>query len=332
MLALLLAVLAQAGPDFTRSEFAGPAQARERDVVEYVLTVRNTGDAPSGYLEAVVALPRLALRVSGDLPYAADDRAFQGPLSLAPGEEKVLRFRAVAAVGSYGTLLSPMATIRAVPGGTVLHASTEIGARREPNELMSVGGGLALTRVGAQVLAFLVAVPLFMIGALVWAWRGGRKPPLLAVLRSAFGVMVSVGFLLIFVGLAFEDLRLLRDYREASCEVLDSSARISTEQTRRGDTQATFAPVLAVRFKDDGEERIGTGFDGPSRLRIGGGAALEKELAGLQIGRPVTCWYDPADPARIVVKRGFGGAYLFALLPLGLLALTLGMLRAAARG
>ena len=33
-------------------------------------------------------------------------------------------------------------------------------------------------------------------------------------------------------------------------------------------------------------------------------------------------WFDPLDPAHAIVVRGPGGAYLFALLPLGLLLLV----------
>jgi hypothetical protein len=194
-----------------------------------------------------------------------------------------------------------------------------------------VAGGWGTTRGGALVLCYLALAPLFLGGALLWARRRrrGRPLPALRVLRPAFAVLVAIGFLLMFAGVALEDLRLLNDYREASCEVLDSSASVALETSRSGGTQASFSPVLAVRFQAEGREWIGTGFDGPSRLRVGGGAGLLREMETMRSGQRLTCWYDPADPARIVVKRGPGGAYVFVLLPLGLLAIAVSMLRGA---
>ena len=328
---LLLALLAGA-PDFTASRFEAPATAREGDVVEYRLTVLNSGDAPSLYLEAKVQLPARALRVAGDLPYDPVERTFQGPLALGPGEQRELRFRVLAAPGSNGTLLAPMASILAVPGGTVLHGSTEVGPRRPPDAVASAGG-FGLTAAGAMVLAYLGSIPLVVGGLVAAAVARGRAPGRKArgrVVRAGLVLMLAVGFLLIFVDLARRDVRLLNEYREAACEVLDTTAPAQVERTRGGGTMASFTPLVAVRFTDGGVERVGAGFDGPSRLRIGGGRDLLDEMqASFRVGANVPCWYDPHDPARIVVKRGPGGAYAFAVLPLGLLVAALAMLRSA---
>ena len=39
------------------------------------------------------------------------------------------------------------------------------------------------------------------------------------------------------------------------------------------------------------------------------------------VGNAVPCWFNPAEPRDVIVIRGFGGAYLFALLPLLLFVL-----------
>lgn len=48
-----------------------------------------------------------------------------------------------------------------------------------------------------------------------------------------------------------------------------------------------------------------------------------KELAIWTPGATITAWYNPKAPRDVVVKRGYGGAYLFALL--GLPAFFLGL-------
>jgi hypothetical protein len=54
---------------------------------------------------------------------------------------------------------------------------------------------------------------------------------------------------------------------------------------------------------------------------------LEKEFREWKIGAQVPCWYDPLNPLDVVMKRGFGGAYVFALLPLLTFAMGVAILR-----
>jgi hypothetical protein len=44
------------------------------------------------------------------------------------------------------------------------------------------------------------------------------------------------------------------------------------------------------------------------------------------------CWYNPDDPLEVIVLRGFGGAYLFALLPLPVFLLGVAGLRRSVGG
>jgi len=79
----------------------------------------------------------------------------------------------------------------------------------------------------------------------------------------------------------------------------------------------------------DGRETFSSGFDTGSRLGIGGQGGRTEELNAWTVGAGVPCWYDPADPLDVVVLRGFGGAYLFALLPLPVFLLGVAGLRHA---
>jgi hypothetical protein len=327
---LFALALAQAPADFTASELVGPKAARERDVVEFTLRVRNTGQSRPTYQYLAIDLPPSGLLASAPagLAFDAGARRFEGPLDVEPGGEQEVRFALIAAPDSAGSRISPMATIRAEPGGTVLHASTEIEARRRPGEIVAIGGGVQVTRAGAWVLGFLAAGALFVLACVAAASWSGRFATRAAA--AAFVTLIASGFLAIFAGLAREDHHLMNGYREASCTILDGGGRAQTE-TRRGRTSTTWSPHLAVRFDRDGRPAFGAGFDSPSRVRVGGRAALGEALDAFEVGSIHPCWYDPEDPARIVVRRGPGAAYFFAVLPLGLLAVGLAMLRSALR-
>jgi len=168
------------------------------------------------------------------------------------------------------------------------------------------------------VLGFLSTRPLFL-GACVWlAGRAG-------VQGLAVAAWVGMGFLLVFAGMAREDARLMSDYVETQCTVTDTGQH--TRTTGQGCHATNIAePFVAVRFDLAGQPTFGTGFDSGSHVRFGGSSWPARELASFGPGAVTPCWYDPKDPARILVVRGPGAAYLFALLPLGLLALVGGPL------
>ena len=139
-------------------------------------------------------------------------------------------------------------------------------------------------------------------------------------------MMIAIGFWLIFAAMAWRDYRVLYQWKETigtiigrrvEIQTVSSNQRLgsgATSQTRQSDVSK---PEFAVRYSVDGRELLSTGYDTGSSLRVGGGKGqLEKEFREWTVGARVPCWYDPNDPTDIVVKRGFGGAYIFALLPL----------------
>ncbi len=324
---------ARAQAEFGNSSLSAPAEARELDPVEFVLTLRNTGFEPPVSFEAHVTLPPSGLFVSASpgLRFDPAERSLAGSPRVGPGQAVELRFTLLAAPQSDGTLLSPMASLRSYPaGGTTLHASVAVGPRRRPGELVPLLGPFQATRAGLAVLAFL-AVAAAGLGAagLVAAARrraGRRAASPVAAIRGAAAVVVAAGFLAIFAGLARDDARLFSHYREAVCTVTDGAGRAQLSRSGQK-TTVTVAPAVAVRFELQGRQVFGAGFDGPTRLGIGGGEALARALEPFATGAVVPCWYDPDDPARVVVRRGPGGAYLFALFPLPVLLLGLWQLR-----
>lgn len=304
-------------PDWSRSTLECPATVRERDLLRCTLTLRRGAkdrfDEPAG-ADWRLTLPGKALFAEAPEGATFDPewRHVVGQTSVAPGGEAVVPVALLAGPESDGTRLTIGASIS---GDEPVHvsATTEVEARRAPGDLVSVGG-VNLTRAGAWVLGFLATGPLFVGGC---ALLGGARP---GVLGLAFAAWVAAGFLLMFGALARHDLRLLREYREAACVVTDTGAH--TRTSGKGRHATTFSePFVALRFEVDGRPAHGTGFDSGSHLRRGGNWP-PRELQSFEPGAAAPCWYDPADPAYAVVVRGPGGAYLFALLPLGLLALV----------
>lgn len=318
-------------PDWSTSSLDCPATVRERDVVRCTLTLRRGAvdrfDEPAG-TEWTVTLPPQALfaevETGAEATFDPERRVLQGQALIAPAGVQAVRFSLVAAPETDGSRL----TLRASVAGadtTYLSATTEVDPRRRVGETTALGP-VAVTSAGLWVLGFLATGPIFIGGC---ALLGGPRP---GVLGLAVAAWVASGFLLVFAALAREDARLLSDYREAACVVTDTGLHTRTSGQGRHATNIS-EPFVAVRFELAGTTTFGTGFDSGSHLRVGGATWPGRELEAFGPGAEVPCWYDPEDPARAIVVRGPGGAYLFGLLPLGLLALVARPLwRAVTRG
>jgi hypothetical protein len=148
-------------------------------------------------------------------------------------------------------------------------------------------------------------------------------------------VFVVIGFLAVFADMAWTDYRALTEYREARCTVLDyrvsQNTRTTTDSSRRRSTFTSFSPVFALRYQVQGREIVASGFHTGSRLAWNTVASAEATLRQYEPGRQVPCWHDPTTPETVVLLRGFGGSYLFALLPLPVLVLGLRRLGALVR-
>jgi hypothetical protein len=133
--------------------------------------------------------------------------------------------------------------------------------------------------------------------------------------------MVSLGFWTLFGVMAWRDYASLTRWRETTCTVLGGrlSAQPTTRTRRAAAGQSTdetnYVPVLGLKYAADGREMLSSGYDTGSRLGIGGRGGRTEELAQWTVGGLTSCWYDPADPTDVVVLRGFGGSYIFALFP-----------------
>jgi hypothetical protein len=193
-------------------------------------------------------------------------------------------------------------------------------------------GGVRVTRAGLVVLAVLAA------GLLLWLVLRGMAGPAVratddhsglgSVLASRIGpgsaaaaITIAVGFWVLFASMAWRDYQSL-SWPETTCTIL--GGRLSAQSTTRSGSSSpstaprddtNYVPVLGLRYLVDGRETYSSGYDTGSRLGIGGRGGRTEELAQWAVGATTPCWYAPADPLDVVVRRGFGGAYLFALFP-----------------
>jgi len=119
---------------------------------------------------------------------------------------------------------------------------------------------------------------------------------------------------------ARSDARMRQEFRESRCEILDSFARYTARPSTRGKRSGTWNPVIALRYTTSAGETVSVGSAPASALQ-------KNELPSLVRGQSAPCWYDPADPKKVVLDRNPGGAYLFAAIPLVTLALGIFLVR-----
>ncbi len=185
-------------------------------------------------------------------------------------------------------------------------------------EGVALAGGLQLTKAGVVVLALLLGGPLLL--GLVRGLgrhsagggpRGGR-------LGAALGLLIGITMVGLLLAMAWEDWRTLYLYRATQCDIVDGylyHARSGSGSTRTNSTSSRVVPLFSLNYTLDGARQQALGFASASHFSetLSAGQA---QLTRYPPGERRECWVDPADPRRVLLVRGFGGAYLFAPLPL----------------
>lgn len=314
--------LALVKPDFSTSTIAlDPASPKEGDVVTFLVHVRNSGDEPAPFTEVELELPLEAMFVDmtglDGVGAKVDpaDKVVAATIDLPAGADRQFSVRMVIPHDAGGRSLVPHLKVR------YLHAGVEHYGGGDP---VTIDTRIADTGVVLGGVRFnpasLVLIGVLLLYPVLRALTGSRK----ASKGPALMVVIAVGFLSIFAAMAWHDWRTISVYRQTTCTVLDTRMRIETTPSalstpRRRSSNTNLEPLLALRHVDNGREVIGTGYTTGSRVQIGRGASTIREYEQFKVGSQVACWFDPDDPTRVMVLPGFGGAYFFALLPLGLL-------------
>lgn len=318
----------QAKPDFEGSEITAPETVVEGDLARFTALLRNRGDEPATVAHIRIKWPVMGhvVEVSGleGLQMDEENRDTTGSVSLPEGGERALEITLLAPRDEGGAALSLSVQISHYPSmaQTWLHKTIQIATRKRTDGVLI--GGLRIAPAGVATLGWLAATALGML--LVIMRSPGGEGSMFSPASGVFGMMLAAGFWMIFASMAWRDHQVLTVWKESAATIVGrrvSAQSVSTTQ-RRGSGSGTESrqhdvvkPEFALRYTVDGRTAHSTGYDTGSSLRMGGGRAqLEKEFREWTLGAQVPCWYDPADPADVVLKRGFGGAYLFALLPL----------------
>ncbi len=341
---------AAAAPDFSKTTITiEPDTPLEADLVTFALVLRNTGPDDAGAVYVTVDWPLMGFFVDGTGIDGAeiDHEARRITLSQVPlpaGAERRLALRVLAPRDSGGDTLSVALRMSHFDSQTDYYdrAMTTIDTRlADPGVPM---GGVRVTRAGIVVLFVLAG------GVLLWLVLRLLAPPPPTVREGSLGALfasrvgpgsaaaaitVAVGFWVLFASMAWRDYQSL-SWPETTCTIL--GGRLSAQSTTRSSTSpatgaqrddTNYVPVLGLRYLVDGRETYSSGYDTGSRLGIGGRGGRTAELAQWAIGGTTPCWYAPGDPLDVVVQRGFGGAYLFALFPVPVFWLGLLGARAA---
>lgn len=343
-LALAVATLSTAAlaqPDFTTSRGEViPASPRAGDVVRHVVTLTNTGSPATASVSSSLRRGFL-IDTEGDCAPARFDDS--GDLvwhngSFNQGETRRCTLTVLTRRNAAGTMANVVTDVRVLPSGfRRIEAAAELGNVPDPNAIRV--GPVLVTRAGLVVTGllalFAVGVPIIMMRA-----RASVEAPLaLPTTRTPTGILVgawaavliAVGFLLFFVALARDDWRAYSDYRETNCTVFGSEIVSFESRSRSRDQDQSYAPLFAVRYSVDGVETFSTGYTTASALSFNTRAGTGSVFDRFAIGTTHLCWYDPQDPKTVILVRGPGGAYVFALLPIPVLAIGLSMLMGSGR-
>ena len=284
----------------------------------FLAHIRNSGDAPAPFTEVEFELPLEAMFVDvAGLDGAKadmDDKVIAATIDLPAGADRQFTVRMVVPRDAGGHTLSPNLKVRYAHAGVEFRGGEPVTIDTRVAETGLALGGIRFNRPSLVLIAVLLLYPVLR---LLTSSRKSTQGPIVLI-------VICVGFLSIFAGMAYDDWRTVSAFRQSSCTILDSRLRSetstsSTSSPARRQTTTTYEPLLALRYVDNGREVIGTGYSTGSRLQIGRGSSTIREYEQFKIGAHVPCWFDPDDPSHVVVLPGFGGAYVFALLPLGLL-------------
>jgi hypothetical protein len=346
-----------AKPDFSRSRISiSPSALVEGDVVTFTVEVVNSGDQDAPFADVVFELPLEAMFVSvdgfEDVRVNAHEKVLGGTMALAAGATRPFRVRMVIPRDASGHILTADLSVRYLHQGVEFyaHETYEIATRVAESGVLV--GPVRVSMAGLVVLGFIAAFPVLWLTLRLLLPPGrvynesgvmrGRASRLVGPATAAFAILLPLAFWIVFGTMAVRDWQSY-SWPRTSCLITDSrlreeqntsSSTVASGGLRRTRTTTTrsFQPLLALRYDADGKELISTGFDTGSFLRVGGRARAESDLTSWPIEATVPCWYNPTDQHDVVVRNGFGGAYLFALFPLPIALFGFYRTRALLRG
>ncbi len=340
-----------AAPDFSTSTITiDPTAPLEADVVTFTLRLRNTGADDAGWVYVAIEWPLMGFLVDATGIDGAEidhdaRKITLSQLPLSAGGEHRVTLRVLAPRDSGGDALTLALRMSHFDSSTDHYDNASVTIDTHLVDRGVPVGGLRVTRAGLAVLSVLAGGLLLWLGLLAGASRRPRRPSrddAAGIFASRVGpgaaaaaITVAIGFWVFFTTMAWRDYQSL-SWPATTCTIL--GGRLSAQGTTASGTRpasgaprddTAYVPVLGLKYLVDGRETYSSGYDTGSRLGIGGRGGRTEELAQWSVGAETPCWYAPSDPLDVVVLRGFGGAYLFALFPLPVFWIGLAGARAA---
>ena len=138
---------------------------------------------------------------------------------------------------------------------------------------------------------------------------------------------------LLVSGVAVPEWRINHDFVATPCTIVGKGLARTAVQDRSGSTAATWQPRLRVRYEADGLSHEAWSRPPSATAATDRDLALGR-LATWQLGETLPGWYDPSNPAVVVLERGYNWwMWLLALLLPGALVAFggSGLLRAVRR-
>jgi hypothetical protein len=332
LLALIFGAALPATADLSQSTLTfSPKAPVEGDLIRYELRVRNTSATDIEYIEVRFDAPEAAHLIStsgmDDPLLESDDRRATGHVQVAAGAEALVHVEVLTPRDAGGQSL----TMRVRLGATQPLLEEWLNASVTLDDVFPEGGatlgGIRILPAALAVLAWMGGSALLFLILVVLSRRTGAMRPGEAA-GATLTLMFALGLWAYHADMARRDHAILNVWTETEATVLSrrldasSASSTSSRSTTSGRNQSRYAPELALRYQAAGGAVLSTGYGSGSALRRGGLAEREKELEMWTPGATITAWHNPRDPRDVVVKRGYGGAYLFALL--GLPAFLLG--------
>lgn len=132
-----------------------------------------------------------------------------------------------------------------------------------------------------------------------------------ALFYGALLVMGAVGFWLMLSQMILPEWRANRRFAPAECVV--ESKMIGAKEV---DGKRMHRPEVLIRYELDGRTHHIWTYDVNHQLYPYNRAEVEEILQQFEIGKPYRCWYDPSDPQRVVLVRGYSWwLWLLLILP-----------------
>jgi Protein of unknown function (DUF3592) len=319
------------------------------------VVLKNTGDKPSDGTDVTIGFPEngFFIRIDGLPEFKRDEKAREitARVNIPAGEEYRFSFELLAPRSEINKFISMHIEVRNLLANDLVAArwnsDASIKITSVPTKTGIVIGGLRFNPppIGLVVWMFCAVVMfVWLRSRMKWiaehakASRAASEVSRIPSYGIVALVMFPLGAMMIAGGMAWRDVQTMTSWKESQATILGRREVVKTSKEDRSAAEIRKGiqsrkttmrkPEFALKYLVDDREVISSGFDTGSSINVGSQIIGKAAIDELVAGKTITCWYDPADPAFVVVRRGFGGACLFyGLLPLPFLCFGFWQLR-----